>query len=147
MSRRRIVVRSDGAARGNPGPAGAGFVLETAEGTVIGEGSAYLGRRTNNQAEYEALIAALERAEPDRETDLVVLSDSELMVRQLNGEYRVKNPDLKQRYDRVRALLWRAGNAEVRHVRRDENAAADALANQAIDAHAPDAADGDGAAG
>lgn len=132
---RRLVVRSDGAARGNPGPAGAGWVIETPEGSIVDEGSAYLGRMTNNQAEYEALIRALEAADVDEDTELVVYSDSELLVRQLNGEYRVKSPDLRERFVRASQRLLRAGRATVRHVRREENEAADALANQAIDAH------------
>ncbi len=132
---RRLVVRTDGAARGNPGPAGAGWVIETPEGTVVSEGCAYLGETTNNQAEYEALLRALDEVEPDPETEIEVFSDSELMVKQLNGEYRVKNEGLKPLYVRATRHLLRAGRAEVRHVRRGENEAADALANQAIDAY------------
>lgn len=136
MPIRRLVIRTDGAARGNPGPAGAGFVVETPEGSVVDEGCSYLGTRTNNQAEYEALILALEAVRPDRETELEVYSDSQLMVRQLNGEYRVKDVDLRSRWARAVEWLDRARSAEVIHVPRAENAAADALANQAIDAYA-----------
>lgn len=132
---RRLIVRTDGAARGNPGPAGAGWVIETPEGTVVSEGCAYLGETTNNQAEYEALLRALDEVEPDPETEIEVFSDSELMVKQLNGEYRVKNEGLKPLYVRATRHLLRAGRSEVRHVRRGENEAADALANQAIDAY------------
>lgn len=130
-----MIVRTDGAARGNPGPAGAGWVIETPEGTVVSEGCAYLGETTNNQAEYEALLRALDEVEPDPETEIEVFSDSELMVKQLNGEYRVKNEGLKPLYVRATRHLLRAGRSEVRHVRRGENEAADALANQAIDAY------------
>lgn len=133
---RRVVLRTDGAARGNPGPAGAGYVIETPSGTPIDEGHAYLGRLTNNQAEYEALLLGLEAVDPDPGTEVVVYSDSELLVRQLNGEYRVKSPGLRERYRRVRRYLERAGAFVVRHVPREENAEADALANQAIDAYA-----------
>lgn len=133
---RRLILRTDGAARGNPGPAGAGWVIESPDGVVLAEGHAYLGSRTNNQAEYEALIRGLEAADPDRDTEVVVYSDSELMVRQLNGEYRVKNEDLKPLYQRAAARLRRAGRATIAHVPRGENATADALANQAIDAYA-----------
>ncbi|MBW3661405.1 MAG: ribonuclease HI family protein [Gemmatimonadetes bacterium] len=133
---RRLVVRTDGAARGNPGPAGAGWVIETPEGVVVSEGCAYLGESTNNQAEYEALLRALDEVAPDRETEVEVLSDSELMVKQLRGEYRVKSEGLKPLYVRAVRHLLRAGRSHVRHVPRGENAAADALANQAIDAYA-----------
>lgn len=136
MPRRALVVRTDGAARGNPGPAGAGFVIETPEGAVIEDGAVYLGERTNNQAEYDALVLALETLDLDDEPELEVFSDSELMVRQINGEYRVKNEDLQPRHRRALELLDRAGTWRVHHVRRGANAAADALANQAIDAWA-----------
>lgn len=132
---RRLVVRTDGAARGNPGPAGAGWVVETPEGTVVSEGCAYLGEATNNQAEYEALLRALEEVAPDADTEIEVYSDSELMVKQLNGEYRVKNEGLKPLYVRAVRHLLKAGKSDVKHVRRGDNAAADALANQAIDAY------------
>lgn len=130
------MLRTDGAARGNPGPAGAGWVIETPEGEVVDEGHAFLGVLTNNQAEYEALLRALEAAGPDERTELDVYSDSQLMVRQINGEYRVKDEGLKPLWLRASRLLDRAARATVRHVRREENAAADALANQAIDAYA-----------
>jgi len=136
MGSRRLVIRTDGAARGNPGPAGAGYVVETPEGTVVDEGAVYLGERTNNQAEYEALVHALEAAVPDVGTEIEVYSDSQLMVRQINGEYRVRNGDLRPLYERVMRLLGRSGGWCVEHVRRGENDAADALANQAIDAYA-----------
>jgi ribonuclease HI len=135
VPRRRIVIRTDGAARGNPGPAGAGFVLESPRGKVIREGSIYLGERTNNQAEYDALLHALEAVAPDSETHLEVYSDSELMVRQLNGEYKVKHLDLKDRHGRASWYLLRAASSTVRHVPRGENARADELANQAIEVH------------
>lgn len=135
MARRSLILRTDGAARGNPGPAGAGFVIETPDGTVVEEGSVFLGRLTNNQAEYEALLHALEAARPDAETALAVYTDSELMARQLNGEYRVRHADLKPRYVRACQRLLKAGQVTVRHVPRGENARADALANRAIDMH------------
>ena len=135
MVERRLVLRTDGAARGNPGPAGAGFVVETDDGSVINSGWVYLGRRTNNQAEYEALICGLEALESDPPTHLTVYSDSELMVRQLNGEYRVKDSDLKDRFIRASQILLRIGSVTVEHVSRSENERADDLANQAIDDH------------
>jgi len=134
MASRRLVIRTDGAARGNPGPAGAGYVVETPEGALVDEGAIYLGKRTNNQAEYEALLHALEAADPDAGTEIEVYSDSQLMVRQINGEYRVRNGDLRPLYERAMRLLGRSGVWRMEHVRRGENEAADALANQAIDA-------------
>jgi ribonuclease HI len=137
VARRRLVIRTDGAARGNPGPAGAGWVVETPDGKVVDEGFAYLGVLTNNQAEYEALLRALTAAAPGPDTDLEIFSDSELLVRQLNGVYRVRDEGLKDRFIAVAQALRRAGNVEIQHVRRAENARADALANQAIDLQAP----------
>ncbi len=135
MTERHFIVHSDGAARGNPGPGGAGWVIETLEGELVEEGSAFLGERTNNQAEYEALLHALAAVRPDRETHLEIYSDSELMVRQLNGQYRVKNADLADRHGAaLEALDWAAG-VTIRHVSRDENRRADELANRAIDVH------------
>ena len=133
MARRRLVIRTDGAARGNPGPAGAGWVIETPEGETVEEGWAYLGVLTNNQAEYEALLRALASAAPDRDTELTIYSDSELLVRQLNGIYRVKDEGLKERFITAAQHLRRAATADVVHVRRDANARADGLANRAID--------------
>jgi len=132
---RDLVIRTDGAARGNPGPAGAGWVVETRDGELVEEGCAYLGERTNNQAEYEALLHALRAVDPDPDTEIEVRADSQLMVRQLNGEYRVKHADLKPRYDAARSALARAGGVRLEYVRREENARADELANRAIDMH------------
>lgn len=135
MTERHLIVHSDGAARGNPGPGGAGWVIETLSGELVEEGSAYLGERTNNQAEYEALLYALAAVRPDHGTYLEIYSDSELMVRQLNGHYRVKNADLADRHGAALDLLDRAAGVVVRHVSRDENRRADELANRAIDVH------------
>ncbi len=127
------VLRTDGGARGNPGPAGAAFVLENDAGQVACGGH-YLGETTNNVAEYEALIWGLENALAARITDLLVLMDSELIVKQLLGEYRVKNVNLKPLFVRVMQLRREFEAFEVRHVRRAENTLADALANEAMDA-------------
>ncbi len=135
MADHHLVLRTDGAARGNPGPAGAGFIIEGEDGSVVDSGWVYLGKRTNNQAEYEALICGLEALEPDPPAHLTVYSDSELMVRQLNGQYKVKDPDLKDRFIRVSQLLLRIGSVSVEHVSRSDNEHADELANQAIDEH------------
>lgn len=126
---------TDGGARGNPGPAGAGVVIRDADtGDVLKEISKYLGETTNNQAEYQAVIFGLKEAlELDPESVMVV-SDSELLVRQLTGEYRVKNEGLAKRFMEVRNLETRLGKpVRYRHVPRDQNREADALANAAMD--------------
>lgn len=135
MSRHSLVIHTDGAARGNPGPAGAGWIVETSDGELVEEGCAYLGELTNNQAEYEALLHALRSVDPGPETEIEVRADSELMVRQLNGQYRVKHSDLRPRFEAASRALARAAGARVAHVRREENARADELANRAIDMH------------
>lgn len=126
-------IHIDGGARGNPGPAGAGVVIHRADGEPLLEAGYYLGRATNNVAEYTALLRALAAAEKLGGTRLEILSDSELMVRQINGEYRVRNDALKglctEAFDRLKRFAhWR-----VRHVRRENNARADELANLAMD--------------
>ncbi|OPY07999.1 MAG: 14.7 kDa ribonuclease H-like protein [Syntrophaceae bacterium PtaB.Bin038] len=133
MANNTLTLFTDGACRGNPGQGGAGVVLMTADGQVVSTAKKYLGRCTNNIAEYRALILGLEEAlarKPDR---LRVYLDSELLVRQIQGVYRVKNPALQPLMTEVRSLLARFGVWEVDHVPRRENALADALANEAID--------------
>lgn len=127
------VAHIDGGARGNPGPAGYGVVLEDQMGMRIAELSRYLGRATNNVAEYSALIAALEYALEHRLRNLLVLSDSELLVRQINGQYKVRSGDLRPLYDRVQSLLGRLEWFQIEHVRREQNREADRLANAAMD--------------
>jgi ribonuclease HI len=126
------VLRTDGGARGNPGPAGAGFVLER-DAEVVVTGGTYLGETTNNVAEYEALIWGLENALDQGVEKLTVYCDSELVVRQMAGTYRVKDAKLKPLFDRASALVSGVGAVSIEHVRREENTAADALANQAMD--------------
>jgi len=127
------ILKTDGAARGNPGPAGIGAHLTARDGRVLAEVSEYLGEATNNVAEYRALIAGLERALELGVTTIEVFADSELMVKQLGGQYRVKHPGLIPLYERARALLRRFAAAKVGHVRRELNTEADRLANAAID--------------
>ena len=126
-------LRSDGGARGNPGPGGAGFVIEDETGAIVRRGGRFLGSVTNNVAEYEALIWGLETALDHGVTRLRVCADSELVVRQMNGVYRVKNEGLRPLFTRAQALLRRFSSAEIVHVRREMNAAADELANTAMD--------------
>ena len=124
---------TDGAARGNPGPAGLGMVIEDVDGNRLWGGCRYLGIATNNRAEYMALIeglTALSRWSPDR---VEVFMDSKLVVEQLNGRYRVKHPDLKPLYARALNLLQAFPEHVVRHVPRENNRGADHLANRAID--------------
>ena len=123
----------DGAARGNPGPAGVGVVIEDAEGTVVKEIAEPLGRTTNNVAEYTAMIRALEEARTLGCSRLAVYTDSELMAHQLNGKYAVKAAHLIPLYQRARLLLNQFEAATVTHVRRELNKRADALSNIGAD--------------
>jgi ribonuclease HI len=131
---RRFVLYTDGAARGNPGPAGAGVHIEAEDGSVLAEVAVYLGSTTNNVAEYMALLAGLERARELGAREIEVRSDSELMVRQMSGKYKVRNEALQALHARAHELA--AGFERVRyvHVRREQNRDADRLANRAIDA-------------
>ncbi|MDI6871840.1 MAG: ribonuclease HI family protein [Bacillota bacterium] len=137
---REIVIYSDGAARGNPGPAGIGYLIYDAEGRLLAQEAAYLGETTNNVAEYTALIRALERAAELSAGPVRVFSDSELLVRQLNGEYRVRQPHLVPLYEQARRLLARFVLASVNHVPREKNREADRLSNEGIDRHFAQAA-------
>jgi len=130
----RYVVHTDGAARGNPGPAAIGVVIQDAHGRVIYEASRSLGVHTNNEAEYLALIAALEYLREARAREADFHLDSELVVRQVTGAYRVKEPRLKALHARVVMLLNAVPRHSVRHVPREKNARADELANEALDA-------------
>ncbi|MBI4733645.1 MAG: ribonuclease HI family protein [Rubrobacteridae bacterium] len=129
----KIIIYSDGAARGNPGHAGAGASIQTSTGEVISEVSEYLRETTNNVAEYRALILALEQARPLGACELEVRADSELMVKQLNGLYKVKNEGLKPLHAKVNELLLPYRKAKIIHVYRSDNKRADELANEAID--------------
>lgn len=127
---------TDGACRGNPGIGGAGAVLMDGRGEVLATGKKYLGHCTNNIAEYEALILGVEEALNRRCLRLQIRLDSELLVKQILGEYKVKNPRLKVLMERVRNLLSRLETYTILHTAREGNALADALANEAIDEHA-----------
>jgi len=129
---------ADGGSRGNPGPAAYGAVLYDEDGVVIHEASAYLGTSTNNVAEWSGLIAGLEAALERGIDEIEVRLDSELVVRQLSGAYRVKQAHLQPLHAKAKSLLRRFAQAHVAHVRRAENKDADALVNQTLDAHADD---------
>ena len=124
---------TDGGARGNPGPAAYGFVLEAEDGTVLAAEGAAIGVATNNVAEYSGLIAGLRRALELAVPEVEVVSDSELMVKQLRGEYRVKNEALRQLYAEATRLERQLSKVEYRHVRRAHNELADRLVNEALD--------------
>jgi ribonuclease HI len=124
---------TDGAARGNPGPAGAGAVIVNPDGHVVAKVGKFLGEETNNVAEYMGLIIGLKRAKAMGIKELDVLADSELMVKQLNGDYAVKAEHLKPLYDEARGLFKAFSTIEIRHIPREENAQADAMSNRAID--------------
>jgi ribonuclease HI len=124
---------TDGASRGNPGPAGAGVLLLDEKGRPILELNRFLGKATNNEAEYQALIAGLEAAEKLELSRLRIFLDSELVVKQLQGEYRVRNPRLQPLFDEVASRLQRLSSYAIMHVPRERNQVADRLANEAVD--------------
>src|ERR1700675_4143798 len=123
----------DGGARGNPGPAGYGVAINDASGHPVAELSEYLGHRTNNYAEYQGLLAALRYAAENQIKALKVISDSELMVRQMKGIYKVRHPDLRKLYEQAQQLVRRLEHFEIRHALREHNQIADRLANEAMD--------------
>jgi ribonuclease HI len=130
----RLVIHTDGAARGNPGLSGAGAVLrDAADGSLVSELAVFLGERTNNYAEWTAVALALEEAVLQGATHVDLRMDSELVARQITGRYRVKHPDLKPIHARVMALLAGIAGYTVGHVPRELNKEADRLSNVAID--------------
>ena len=126
---------TDGGARGNPGPAAATFVLETGDGTVLDARGEVIGIQTNNVAEYTALLNGLRRAAELGITEVEVVSDSELMVKQMRGEYRVKNPALRELSLEAARLARAVGAVTYTAVRREHNELADRLVNNALDGH------------
>ena len=125
---------TDGGARGNPGPAAYGYVLEAEDGTVLAAHGETIGIATNNVAEYSALLAGLDKAVELGVTELEVVSDSELMVKQMRGEYRVKNRDLQTLFLDASRLARELRSVTYTHVRREHNELADRLVNEALDA-------------
>ena len=123
----------DGGARGNPGPAAYGVIIRNGQGEVLAELGEYLGIQTNNVAEYSGLLAALDWASREKMSSLKVLSDSELLVRQMRGQYKVKNPALKELFDRAQAMVRRLEHFAIEHVRREANRDADRMVNQVLD--------------
>ena len=130
---KRVRVFSDGAARGNPGPAGAGAVVLDPQGRVLARVGKFLGKQTNNVAEYEGLLLGLARAKELGAREVEVRADSLLLIRQLEGVYQVKNAALKTLHAQAKALLRGFDRVDLRHVPREENELADEMSNRAID--------------
>jgi ribonuclease HI len=128
-----LIAHTDGGARGNPGPAGYGVIIHDCKGNRVAGLSKYLGRQTNNFAEYQALIGALEYAIENRHRALKVVSDSELLVRQIKGIYKVKEPTLRDLHARATELISKLDWFQIEHVLRGHNREADELANEAMD--------------
>ncbi len=130
----KLVVHVDGGARGNPGPAAAAAVVSTPDGEVLDESAETLGVATNNVAEYRGLLLGLMRAKALGATEVEVVNDSELVAKQVNGQYKVKHPDMKPLHAAATAVLGEFASWRVRSVPRAQNSHADALVNQALDA-------------
>jgi ribonuclease HI len=130
----KVVVHVDGGSRGNPGPAAAAAVVSSPDGDVLDEATEFLGRATNNVAEYRGLLLGLDRARALGATEIELYNDSELVAHQINGRYKVKHPDMKPLYLEAMERLRGFGRWRVRNVPRAQNAAADALVNQELDA-------------
>jgi ribonuclease HI len=128
-----LTLQFDGGSRGNPGPAGIGVVVRAEDGTALVTLGRFIGRATNNVAEYRALITAMQEAKKLGAKKVVIRGDSELIVRQMTGQYRVKNADLKELYEEAQTLLSQFEQAKIEHNLREKNALADKLANMAMD--------------
>jgi ribonuclease HI len=133
MNTNKVIIYTDGAARGNPGPAGIGVVIKDENGPILEKISRRLGITTNNQAEYQAIIIGLEKAISLGVKNVVVKSDSELVVNQINGHYKIKNTALRPLYQKVVQLIGQLESFSIFYIPREQNAAADALANKALD--------------
>jgi ribonuclease HI len=129
----KFTVNVDGGARGNPGPAAIGAVLRDAGGEILEQRAERIGRATNNVAEYRALLAGIELALAHGADELELVGDSELIVRQVEGRYKVKDATMKELHAEVKRALTGIGSWSIRHVRREQNADADRLVNAALD--------------
>ncbi len=132
---KRVIIYADGASRGNPGPAAIGVTIKDKQGRLITTIARSIGRATNNQAEYKAIIAALEHAITLGANQVEIHSDSELVVRQINGEYRVKKATLKPLYQQVKRLQSQLKSFTITHIPRQQNIEADNLANKALNGY------------
>jgi len=135
MRAKRVIIYADGASQGNPGPAAIGGTIKDDKGRTLASISQGIGRATNNQAEYRALIVALEKAISLGASETDVYSDSELIVRQINGNYRVRNALLKPLYQRVKQLQSQLDRFTITHIPRWQNTEADKMANAALRAY------------
>jgi len=129
----KVNIYSDGGARGNPGPAAIGVYIEDKAGKKIKSISRYIGETTNNQAEYQAVLAGLAYVKDLKPEEVTCYLDSELVVKQLNGEYKVKDPDLAEQFIKVWNLQHEFKKIEFKHIRREKNKRADMLVNLALD--------------
>lgn len=136
MSNRKLKIFSDGGARGNPGPAGIGAVVYDADDSVIAQISEYIGETTNNQAEYRACLAGIKKASELDADEVDFFLDSELVVKQLNREYKVKNKDLAPLFVKIYNETLKFKKVTFTHIRRELNKVADGLANEAMDRRA-----------
>jgi len=129
---KRLVIHTDGVSRGNPGPAAIGAIIKNDQGKLVTSISQSIGHTTNNQAEYQAIIAALDKALSLGADQVDINSDSELVVRQINGQYRVKKASLRPLYLKVKQLQSQLAGSTIKHVPREQNSEADRLANDAL---------------
>jgi ribonuclease HI len=129
----KVIVNIDGGARGNPGPAAIGAVVQTAEGEILEERGEAIGRATNNVAEYRALLLGIELAAAHGAGEVELVGDSELIVRQVEGRYKVKDAAMRELHAEVKQALRSFEGWSIRHVRREQNAEADRLVNQVLD--------------
>ena len=129
----RLILYTDGAARGNPGPAAMGIVLTDAKGKEIEAYGQAIGETTNNEAEYRALLWGLERARANHADELLIRTDSELLARQLDGTYRVRAENLKPLFEQAQSEIARFAHVSIHHIPRGQNRRADALANKALE--------------
>jgi ribonuclease HI len=134
LSPQRLIVNFDGGSRGNPGPAAIGAVVTTPDGELVEQRGELIGPATNNVAEYRALLLAIDLAREHGAGEVELIGDSELIVKQVRGEYRVKDAGLKPLHAQAKRALGGLGRWSIRSVRRDQNAAADALVNATLDA-------------
>lgn len=128
-----VTAHIDGGARGNPGPAAYGVIIRSGDGKIVKELGEYLGLQTNNFAEYSGLLAALEYAQKEKLPALKVFSDSELLVKQMKGQYKVNSPGLRPLFERARSLARQLPHFSIEHVRRERNRDADRMVNQVLD--------------
>jgi ribonuclease HI len=130
---KKLIINTDGGARGNPGPAGIGIVITSPENVVVDEYREYIGETTNNQAEYQAVVKGLELAKTYKPEEVEVRLDSELVTNQINGEFKLKNPDFQTWFIKIHNYKKSFKKITFTHIRREQNTAADRLVNEAID--------------